>query len=166
MAITAVTSNFHVESIPRLSAARFLTRPMGIIIPSQTKLVRQTESHSSYVYIHIYIYIIFYIYIYLYIYIIYLYIYIYIYIIYIYVYIYIDITDSQKIQRANRFTIGLVSLFLSCLPFSASKKLRPRDSTAWRRWASCFRLIYSPLNIIRLFASFNLFHTDFKDNPW
>ena len=77
----------------------------------------------------------------------------------------IDITDSQKIQRANRFTIGLVSLFLSCLPFSASKKLRPRDSTAWRRWASCFRLIYSPLNIIRLFASFNHFHTDFKDNP-
>ena len=80
-------------------------------------------------------------------------------------YIDIDITDSQKIQRANRFTIGLVSLFLSCLPFSASKKLRPRDSTAWRRWASCFRLIYSPLNIIRLFASFNHFHTDFKDNP-
>ena len=164
MAITAVTSNFHVESIPRLSAARCLTRPMGIIIPSQTKLVRQTESHSSYVYIYIYYYFI-YIYI-LFIYIYYLFIYIYIYIIYMCIYIYIDITDSQKIQRANRFTIGLVSLFLSCLPFSASKKLRPRDSTAWRRWASCFRLIYSPLNIIRLFASFNLFHTDFKDNPW
>ena len=46
-----------------------LTRPMGIIIPSQTKHVRQTESHSSYVYIHTYIYI-------YYIYIIYIYIYV------------------------------------------------------------------------------------------
>ena len=53
-----------------------LTRPMGIIIPSQTKHVHQTESHSSYVYIHTYIYI-------------YINKYIYIYISYIYVCIYI-----------------------------------------------------------------------------